>query len=300
MQSPVRMNFSFKWRGGALLTAEEMDIVRKGEAPGLLREQGYEYASVFACGAVAIAQLVLSVPSEFAPQAGVEVKVFDEFRQSHPEETQELQARVINLGSGRYSLTVPYPRENWIYALAWRPVSAAALLREETFLGAARRSGDELLAAFREALPSALKSAVRLSLYVMGDDKTIAKRVGHLEPENAVAPAFSPALSLLARGDISALGQAFWGVPARAIRPEGNDDLALQIGFLDDELALLVLPVRFGFDWTSPIPWGVIRIGTGSPEISELLHREGNLEPMAFPAMIRMLNQAMSGTSIKL
>jgi len=113
----VQIDLTFKWLGGGLLTREELAPVLEGHAAGLLRREGYEFSSIRALGAVAYIQLVLALPEELAPD-DLEIKVHDEQDNSYADEADELRNRLVKLGPGRYSLFIPYPRQNWWYALA--------------------------------------------------------------------------------------------------------------------------------------------------------------------------------------
>jgi 3',5'-cyclic AMP phosphodiesterase CpdA len=258
---PVQCEFSFKWQGGGLLTSEEMVPLKEGAAPGPLRREGLEFASVRTHGsAIESAQLILVVPAEFAPPEGVDVRVFDERDVEHKEEAQELEKLVLTLGPGRYSLTVPSPRESWWYALAWRPVDSSRLGVNQAFLAASRSHGGEILKAFQAALsPAVVWDKARLSLYLL--DRGSARRVAHIPPsagpgEGGLVPPDDFAI----RRDSSAIGQAFSGVPISSWRP-ASEQLAQDIGFLRDEDALFFLPVRFDLSWTNPAPWAAVRIG---------------------------------------
>jgi predicted MPP superfamily phosphohydrolase len=287
----VNIEFSFKWLGGGLLTEEEMSKVTPG-APGLVRSEGYEFGYVFAGGPVAFAQLQLTLPPEFAP-ADVEVRVYDQAEQRYPDEERELRGRVLVLGKGRYSLVVTYPREKWWYVLAWRPVPRPAASETETrFRAKARKSGDTLLEEFQKSLPELFKKSARLSLYLLASNGS-AERAAHLELPNTVAQ-LPPRISG-ARGDRSAMGQAFWGVPTASLKKPG-EQWAQELGFSADEEALLLLPVRFSLGWTNPSPWAVVRIGITSAEVAKQLPSAESLDGALAPAVARLLTAALDVT----
>lgn len=121
---PMRIEWSYGWRAGALLTKEQMDPVAQGAAPGPLRAENLEFASIRTFSPIASAQLLLTIPPEYAPPEGVAIGVYDETPVRHPAEEGELRDLLLNLGRGKYSLTIPFPRDTWSYALAWRPVPA--------------------------------------------------------------------------------------------------------------------------------------------------------------------------------
>ena len=216
----VDIEFSFKWIGGGLLTDDEMKVVQRSLAKGLLRREGFEFSSIFCSGPAAQAQLILSLPPEFAPPQ-IDVRVYDERDQRQPQEERELASRVLELDPGTYSLTVRYPRERWWYVLAWKPVPLVAGSEpEQVFQSFAQRSGQLLLEEFQRSKSlAALKSSARLSLYVKNSEGN-PERVGHLDSTSS--PNSRDVVTTGLRGDLTALGQAFWGVAAKWNRPADN------------------------------------------------------------------------------
>lgn len=137
-KGPVRYEFSYTLRNAGLLTSADMKTNRTSGAPGVLREEGLEFASVNPTNLpLESAQLIIVLPPEFAPEGGAQVRVYDDDDEIRTQEGQILQRSVLRLGRSVFSLTVPYPRENWFYALAWSPVDApvterAALTLQES------------------------------------------------------------------------------------------------------------------------------------------------------------------------
>jgi UDP-2,3-diacylglucosamine pyrophosphatase LpxH len=288
----VNIEFTFVWLGGGLLLDHEMSAVTKSSAPGLLRRDGFEFCYVFASGPVAFANLQVTLPPEYEPREGVEVRVYDQDENEIPDEARELKERLLVLGRGRYSLMVTYPRENWWYVLAWRPVSRSAFSPAETrFRSAARANGKVLLEEFQKCLPTAaFKESARLSLYLISANGT-GERAAHCDPPNGPRIA-GLATRFAERGDLSPLGQAAWGVAASLKRPDS--ETAQELGFAADEAALLMLPVRFGLGWTSPPPWAVVRVGITSSEVADELPSPEVLEAMLAPSITGLLTAALN------
>jgi UDP-2,3-diacylglucosamine pyrophosphatase LpxH len=291
LNQPVQIDLTFKWLGGGLLTRQELEPVFESHAAGLLRRDGYEFTSIRALGAVGYTQLVLALPEELAPE-NLEIKVYDEQYTSYPDEAEELKNRLVELGPGRYSLFVPYPRENWWYALAWRPVMTASPSESERlFQQAAHERGNDLLAEFRKGLNSdSLRSSARLSLYVPAIGRA-AERTGNLQPEISADASYSPPARMSGKGDESAIGQALWGVLVITPRPNEDDDPEAY-GFLPDEKVVMALPVKFG--WSSSAPWGVVRLGIISLAAAQEITSVGYLESALAPAVLRMLTKALA------
>ena len=298
LKIPVQVDFHFKWRGGGLLTKDELVLLNAGNSAGLMRKKGFEYSTIYTKGAVASAQLVLEIAREYAPPAdgqncGIEIHVLDEDLERQPTEEQELLDGLVTLDPGRYSLTVPYPREEWAYVLAWKPVvRPTSSDGEALFKAAATQRASELLLEFRKGLaPLSSASSARLALYIMNGNQTEAYRVGLLKPTGTESELPYPVEKLSLKGDRSLLGQAFWGVAGGMKRPENGppgDD------FLEDELAVLALPLRFGFGWTNPAPWGIIRIGvTSADNVNNLLNAD-DLDMTLAAGATRLLTKALT------
>ncbi len=265
VNQPVKAEFSYVWKAGALLTAQEMDAFRgQAPAPGILRTEGLEFTAISTAGALASAELVVVLPSGFEPRDPVQLKVYDEDLSEREAEAGVLRGLVEARAGGHYSFRLPYPRENWLYALAWRPVTAPRNPRVDTFRVAADRKGEKALGEFRTCWGSkGIARSARLSLYIASGDGKSADRVAHSEPE--IAPGhIQPNLTVPLDGYSTALGQAFWGVSGGAIRL-ADKARATEAGLLEDEEALLALPIELGFESATTAPLGVIRIGIREP-----------------------------------
>jgi len=227
-------------------------------------------------------QLLLAVPPEYDPDAGVEVRVYDnKLGEMIQEETALLQKSVIRLGSGMYSLQVPYPNEHWLYALAWKPVEVQ-ISTKHTWHASAVSRGGELLKAFVSSLSEDCKRRCRVSLFAISSDGSVI-RTAHRERSDEEPRIDSEELQIPDM-DKSALGQAIWGTPVFARRPS-DSNLAKLIGFREDEKNLIVLPLRFGLHPVSPSPWGVVRVGNCSDDFE--------LDPnMLESAALRLLTKA--------
>jgi hypothetical protein len=58
---------------------------------------------------------------------------------------------------------------------------------------------------------------------------------------------------------------------------------------------LICLPLRFGFDWTNPSPWGVVRISLMEPDAQEFefMNDDESLWRVLSVATMKMLAQAL-------
>ena len=277
-----RLTFSYRWRSGALLTSSEMRVAREGNAPGILRDQGLEFASVYAPGVMASAQLIVTIPADYVPSSGVEVRVFENNHEQTDEST-ELRSRVLTLGPGRYALSVPYPRQNWWYALTWKPGNPPAPTDTFGVLDRLRHQGPAVLRAARAEMPSAIASNVSMAAYVLDSGDQIARCIAFDLPDSRLTPPDQ----VLVRGDASALGQGFWGVPVAWKRPD-NQRAAAELGFLADEELLCVVPLRFSFRSDAAAPFAVLRLGF-PPGVDVTVTKPDELEKAFGHAILRML-----------
>lgn len=119
-----RVEESYRWKGGAILTAGQLSELRKTSYAGMLRSDGKEFCAISIKRWFASAMLLVRLPSEFAPDPkSIEVWAIDESNPNtlHPAR-RDISGGLRVLGRGLYSLTVPYPRKGWRYALSWVPV----------------------------------------------------------------------------------------------------------------------------------------------------------------------------------
>src|ERR1700683_2933460 len=120
---PYRIEFSFASQKGAILSQQEMQKVLQSGAPGPLRREGFEFASISADAPVELCQLLLILHRGL--NAGVpELRVYNNEDQHFPVEMEDLKDGLLKIGPNRYSLTIWYPRQDWWYSLAWRPPQA--------------------------------------------------------------------------------------------------------------------------------------------------------------------------------
>lgn len=182
----VRM--SFRWRGGGVLTAEEMKHVRDGKrAGGTPRLNGHEYETVWTEETVAFAELIVVLPTEYAPQDAPAIrveKVVEERKdrltpsvkttKQVPSDESELAQYLRYPAAGKFALRVPFPYPHYDYTLSWKPVSEAVVAErmantqpEEQFRRTAQTKGIALLNAFSRILKQGgLAGNVTLGLYV--------------------------------------------------------------------------------------------------------------------------------------
>jgi 3',5'-cyclic AMP phosphodiesterase CpdA len=291
--TPLTVELRYSWRGGGALTKAELDAIRAGPAPGPLRQDGYEWETVWAPAPVAAAELFLVLPAEYAP-AVMEVRVSNQVTQEvYAAEAAELLSNCHPLEVGVYSFRVPFPHIERDYTLAWRPVKSegdgpGAAGEYGAFADAAQNRGRSLLDAFASVFAeSPWDGHMSLSLYQLErSTPPTAVRVAstHTSPER---------IPLV--GDRSAMAQAWWGVPIM-IPTRPPDVEARQMGFIDGEVALLCLPLRFSFDWTNPPPWGVVRIGIMEKGGNGLLDEPEKLWTFLSRATMTTLALALTGT----
>jgi 3',5'-cyclic AMP phosphodiesterase CpdA len=120
-----RLEESFKWVGGAIVTRSEMDRLRAAAARhlGPFRIDGKEFAAVSISRWFESMMLVVRLPPELAPNPD-SLAVFVQ-HVSDPSRNLPVQPDIGNglrlLGPGLYSLTIPYPRKDYRYGLSWKP-----------------------------------------------------------------------------------------------------------------------------------------------------------------------------------
>ena len=120
---PYRIEFSYAWQEGAILSEQEMQKVLRSGSPGPLRSEGFEFASISADAPVELCQLLLILPHGL--NGGIpELRVYNNEDQHFADEIEDLKDGLLKIGPNRYSLTIWYPRKDWWYSLAWRPPQA--------------------------------------------------------------------------------------------------------------------------------------------------------------------------------
>jgi len=262
----VMMEISYCWRGGAVLTAAELEAVRRGGTPGLLRNDGYEFTSAFVADAVAAAELIVTLPPEYAPAiAEVIVQVVEDPSIARPQEAMALRQQVRFFAPGRFALRIKYPRRNCDYRLAWPPVKGSQSRAAKSFAEAARAHGNALLGAFAEPFkPTPYWNCSALSLYVEGEKPNLARRVGLLDLGSPVVDREQPHATQVLVGDRSALARAWCGIPM-IVHDWPDASAALESGLLPGEKGIFCVPIRYGFGWVNQPPWAVVRLGLFLP-----------------------------------
>lgn len=293
---PLTMVISYRWRGGAVLTDTDLKCIQDRAGLGMHRNQGCEFATIHAPGAVASASIVLSLPPEFTPPA-LDVCVLDEKEQPREHEVAEVRGRLRILEGGNYVLEVPFPRRDWSYQLVWHPVPEASVVPlgthfdADAFAKVANERGKNLLDAFSNALqPSPFWKQCTLSLYIwsLGDQE--AECVAFAAPGSEdLAAHQKPPEKMDLIGDRNFLGQAHWGLPI--ITPVPAPDISEKLGFLPGEKMLICLPIRFSLAWINPSPWAVVRIGYRGTDDSVLQAEQKELFKHLLPATMALLTE---------
>jgi predicted MPP superfamily phosphohydrolase len=278
---PLRVRLAYTWSGGAVLTAQEMDIVKTSAAAGPFRKQGYEFAAATAVSSLKSLRLVVEVPPERAPKDS-HVLAFQQDAGGDPalfSAPPDLANCLRIIRTGLYSLTVPYPLKNYRYAIAWKPTPSALSERARRFAAAVRAGGSNLAQLFHQSAAPTLGGNLVTSIYLPNKDRLSRLELVRTSPDG-VAGRPSPVdlhescqiMSQAWRGNISTSGI----VPADRRASE-----CPVLGMTPDEIALIAAPVRFGENEEFAPPWCVIRIGVlkASPETERLLDLT-NLAPL--------------------
>lgn len=272
---PVTVELSYRWAGAATLTEAEVEALQQeGKDVEPLRQSGYEFSTVWAPGPLASAELVISVPVEYAPQE-VDVRVTQDPGGGRcPSEEAELRPAIRVLARGSYSLRIPYPRTGRDYTLVWKPIPDAAIPggpQDPRYQSRVRELAEPLLEAFSGPLTGTeLDGSASAALYVQLPNQTIIERVGWRDILAPVAGRAQPQIHYNLNR-LSVLSLAWRGVLLEVRgRPETAQQ-ALELGFADNETGLICLPLRFSFGWTNPPPLACVRIGVFGGRAQELL-----------------------------
>jgi len=287
----ARIRIGYRWRGGAVLTAEEMKRVRDANLAGdTPRREGLEYETVWTSEPVAAAQLIVVLPQEYAPDCRPSIRVELEIqvpgeppraslqkkKKKFPGEVSELTQYLSFPSKAMFALRVPYPCPRYDYTLTWQPVSEATVaktmeneLPEKHFRKVATAKRDNLLEAFANILAGKgqLENAT-LALYVREDmsKELILVRTGWkwLGSDNGRGP--EPPDRIPFTSEHQATTLAWWGQFDIWKRPPDDID-ARAIGFAHPhEQALCCVPIRFSLQsMTNPSPWGLVRIAVINP-----------------------------------
>jgi 3',5'-cyclic AMP phosphodiesterase CpdA len=297
---PVNVEIRFRWRGGAALTAAELQRIKDAPAPGEFREEGLDFATIWTPAPVVSAEIFLLLPPEYAPEH-IRVKVRDADGNDCAYEATELTHRLRTLAQGCFAFQIPFPRLNHMYYLVWEPVPKEghgvdwdADSDFRVFCEAAQNRGQELLRSFCAALAkSSLADQISLALYLKADNPMTAKRVAFYAPGNPHLVKSSEFIPI--HGDKTPMGQAWWGVPSIVPTRPGGGEAGL-MGFVDGEKSLIHVPIRFGFEWINPPPWGVVRIGILDKADTAFLQNQEKIWNLLFLATMNMLRKALSVT----
>jgi UDP-2,3-diacylglucosamine pyrophosphatase LpxH len=281
---PQKVEFSYRWAGGAALTAEDLEAIPPGQK-GFLRNAGWEFGASRVDAHYNSLRLVIRIPPDFAPPdrdvaAFVHGHGIGESADGVPQHDVRNALRI--LGDGLYALVIPYPRLGLLYGIKWRPLQTR--LREESdwttanqFVRAARRAGNAIAEAFHGGLAGTPLAKGAVSVYVPSDGNLLALDVVGVFPEGMRAP------TTAATGyELSPITQAWRGAPSFAINPstDPNGDPRVGPDFLPGELALITLPVRLSLTWTNDLPWALVRIAIRDNDALTALEAELQKSPL--------------------
>ncbi|HYB90359.1 MAG TPA: metallophosphoesterase [Candidatus Binataceae bacterium] len=258
---PLGVQLSYNWQGGAVLTADEMDIVKKMPEAGPLRRLGYEFAAATAVSSLRTLRLLVEVPAEVAP-ADADVQVFQQEAKGDPHQFSsppDLVSCLRVIRTGVYALTVPYPLKNYRYVIAWEPPRREPSPKAARFIWYARRNGLQLARLFHQSVAPNWGDDVVCSMYVPE-----GARQSRLELLGSWPALGTPRPSPVDLHENSEVMSEAWrgNVGSSAIVPEERRVLeAPALGMLDDERALVAVPVRLSDEDDFAPPPGVIRVG---------------------------------------
>jgi 3',5'-cyclic AMP phosphodiesterase CpdA len=310
---PVQLELIYCWRGGGILTEEEMkQSAEFRQESGEPRSRGYEFVTGWTTASrpVAVLNVIVALPQEYAPLAvgtDRDVEVFVEHlgrRILHQE--NELRPWLRSHSQGLYSLSVAYPQGEHDYQIAWKPVPQP-MVNERThndarlrdFVNYARLHGDRLLAIFLEQLTkSGFPKSSSLALYVADQNGEpnlvrLAYTGGNGESRptcDGTPPALIPLM-----GSQHMLTRAWWGEPFGMGR-RADPVEAHRVGFVAGEVVVVGVPIRLGLRATNPPPWGVVRIGvdeSNSEQDLRILHDEEKLSTILLTAAIVLLSATL-------
>lgn len=298
---PLHIEVSYTWLGGAVLTREELDALDATKR-GPFRDSGYELAAATATSFLKSLTLAVGIPPELAPGEN-DIRVFqqlstgDPYKYSSPPELYDY-LRII--APGNYLLAVPYPQKNMRYVVAWKPPLQQPAEEAEKFRTNARSKGAELVRRFYEGLTATpLGASAVVSLYVPS-----LGQVGRLDLVGSHPKEASPRPAQIEIDRQSMVVTLAWRGALAAtpiLQPAQRAENADALGMLQEERALIAVPVRLGMDWTNSPPWGVVRIGIRdvSPENTKLLDNaspeKATLRTMLLRPIIKMLGESGLG-----
>lgn len=297
---PITMELMYTWRGGAVLDQYDLHLLHGsgGYAGGATEEraEGFEYVYVTATSA-SEASLYLSLPPQHAPDPeDIEIlvrRVSKERLIADPEETARVRGALRHLSEGLWLFTVPFPLDDCQYYVRWRPRAAALSPEAIAMSRLPERDAEMLLREFAGATTTL--GPMRLSLVAAeaDDDNCVRRRVVRASIQSDGSAAGSGRPQVNHRGDVSVVGQAWWGTPMYAVGQHSSPEM------FDDEHALVALPVRFTSQAVAPAPWAVLRLGVLSPEspLARRLRQDRGgwrvLEPGVL-AMVRRFSQFLT------
>ncbi len=286
-KEPVQINLVYRWRGGGLLTRQELDAAVDSQRQEPLRTEGYEFAVVRAPDEhdthdLLSLELIITLPPEYSPTTDPIVRIDDKL--SDPE--LERQLRV--LAPGLFVLRIPFPEKGRDYQVAWNPPDEAAVrvegkTLEQTFCDNARSRGVQLLHSFTQVISATpLENPVSVAIYVKADHKAQLQRVALVGP------------TLTLPSDVDLLDPDE-GV-ARAWRGDPTIEAVTSPHDPAQNLLVISLPIRFSFQTVGPPPWGVVAAacnpGNINPDWLTEPKNHDRLWEILFPAVAAIMSEA--------
>lgn len=257
-----RATAEWMWRGGAALTAAELQSLPPEARTGL-RAQKMEFGAVEIISERDLddefeaVSLLVNLPPAFAPNPA-DVRIFVKAPDQPFETSPELQHALEFCGLGLMALRIPYPRPGFLYAIAW-PVSDRNCVPEESqrYTQFARQNGRELIDRAAEVLRREPWFA-NASVALYGAD---APNVQSLNLQGTIGPRSLERLDKGHGGSYTRV--AWWG----GIMVARKSEAEYRWDFHDQDELIALAPIRAPEDLGKEA-LGILRVGLGSDALS--------------------------------
>lgn len=260
------------WLAGAILTKEDLDLIPM-QNRGPYRNIGLEHAGIQPNEGLDSFTLMVTIPPEFAPNAD-DVQVYVEtpkgYYPEHGVDSVELTRQLDFAGTGRFSLTVPFPLKDHTYVIGWKLRSDPTVSSEiEEYRNIARKYGDNLIDAFLKALgDDDLMKDFSAALYVCNDRFSKSGIPRQLDRVGCYTKGSTGEPEQFFRLDdrISYHAPALWGEPLGLVAESSTHltDVEKAAGFINGERTLTMIPLRDHRHGSRGGVWGILRLATRS------------------------------------
>lgn len=276
----TRIEISYTWRGGALLSAEAMDAARQEQgALGEFRNAGFEDSSIRVEQEATAASLHVTLPPRAMQDRTVGIVVTNANGDKVKEDSGTVRRGLARSGPCSYSLSIAYPLVGWLYTIQWKPArhGRSSVVAETDQLTSAEWG--RILREFMNSWASEFlqeNDTARFSIYLATSPAfAVCLAQSHWQVPGLTSP---PARERVRIRPLTALGEALLGRPTWARRPEQDDQLASLGGFAADERGLLTIPLRPVVHGTESEPWGAIRIGLLTDPAAERIETDSRFK----------------------